>query len=314
MALMFRRRLRRRAATCCVVVLILYYMLRVDYCLRCFYSHRFERPKCHHVYSRNALLGGPVVCMERHWSRAMHQTSGFLSITNSFAFDRAVAIGLRNPSDEVAELGFNRTEMAQQVQLKQGRRNWPLLPAKTVDPPAAAIAAGLRYIEPTFTFVSSGDTGDVQWPKQCIELRYGLFIPHHHTSGLSTTIAAIGSATAFGADRIYVVDTSTDESAANSPALAALGVQVLRPAHGVPLPYVLLHEFIRREAIATNLDFYFYMHTDVTLGRGVVSEALRGLCVSVCLLRHCCGVIGQVVVPRLDRKLYTIVNVLTCDF
>ena len=55
---------------------------------------------------------------------------------------------------------------------------------------------------------------------------------------------------------------------------------MLQPARGTPLPYALMHEFIRREAIATNLDVYFFMHSDVTLGRGVVSEALRGLCVS----------------------------------
>lgn len=308
MALLLGRRLRRRAAIGLVMLLVLYYLLRVDVCLRCLYSNGLERPKCHHVYSRYALLGGPVVCMERHWSRAMHGRTGPLSIWRSFAFDRAVAQGLRRPSDEVAELGFNRTDLAQQELIKRStKRDWPLLPSTTVVPPKVVVAAGLHRVEPAFTFsglngrepviaefgpggnwsdrwISTKD--DMPWPKECVELRYSLFIPHHHTSSLSSTLAAVGSAMAFGAERIFVVDTSDDESATKSSALAALEVHVLQPARGVPLPYMLLHEFIRREAIATNLDVYFYMHTDVTLGRGVVSEALRALCVSSLLLMH----------------------------
>ena len=70
------------------------------------------------------------------------------------------------------------------------------------------------------------------------------------------------------------------DKALSSPALSTLGVVVLQPARGIALPYALMHEYIRREAIAQEYDVYFYMHSDVTLGRGVVSEALRGLCVS----------------------------------
>jgi hypothetical protein len=323
MALLLGRRLRRRLALCLFALLISYYLLTVDVCLRCLVTHGYERPKCHHVYARYAIIGGPVVCMERHWSRAMHKPTlsadgghaatgpAGLSIMGSFAFDRAVEMGLRSPKDEMNELGFNRTERVQQHlrQQAKARGGWPLLPATTVEPPTAAITAGLRRIEPVFTFDSSGSgsgsTGGtskepaaggsgtdespsplvsspdgVEWPQQCGQLRYSLFIPHHHASGLGATIAAVGSAMAFGPGRIHVVDTSGNQSAAKSPALAALGVQVLQPARGTPLPYALLHEYIRREALATSLDVYFYMHSDVTLERGVVSEALRALCVS----------------------------------
>ena len=320
MALLLGRRLRRRAAAGLALLLVLYVTFRVDYCLRCLYSQGFERPKCHNVYSRAAILGGPVVCMERHWSRAMHRplpppgsksvagsiTGG--SIMRTFAFDRAVAAGLRSPSDEMAEIGINRTWLAEQGRAKQRAataRDWPLLPANTVDPPAPAAAAGLRRIEPTFTFAaagagaaSGGATGaeeaegaaaaaaaaapppPPEWPEACSQLRYGLYIPHHHSTTLPTTIAAVGSAMAFGASRIHIVDSSDDQSAASSPALSTLGVVVLQPARGIALPYALMHEYIRREAIAQEYDVYFYMHSDVTLGRGVVSEALRGLCVS----------------------------------
>ena len=295
---------RRRLALCCMLGLLLstYYLLEVDFCVRCLYAHGYDLPKCHHVYSHHAMLGGPVVCMEPQWSRSQHNKNGvFSTVTASFAFDRAVAVGLRSPKDEVAELGFNRTERVQQHlrQQAKARRGWPLLPVTTVEPPAAAIDAGLRRIEPAFTFATSGssrETSDgssagespsavgsldgAEWPQKCAQLRYSLFIPHHHANALGATIAAVGSAMAFGANRIHVVDTSGCQSAANSSALAALGVQVLQPARGTPLPYALLHEYIRREAIATNLDVYFYMHSDVMLGRGVVSEALRALCVS----------------------------------
>ena len=74
---------------------------------------------------------------------------------------------------------------------------------------------------------------------------------------------------------------------------------MLQPARGTPLPYALMHEFIRREAIATNLDVYFFMHSDVTLGRGVVSEALRGLCVSTVVVfdSTCCCLGAQQLEP-----------------
>ena len=44
------------------------------------------------------------------------------------------------------------------------------------------------------------------------------------------------------------------------------------------LSYAQLHEYIRMRAIGMGLDFYFFLHSDAVLGRGVVSEALRGIC------------------------------------
>ena len=246
MARLLGVRLRRRLALCLLLTLLLYYHTAADWCLRCLYAHGMHTPKCHHVYARYAALGGPVVCMERHWTRAMHGKRSPSDLMGSFAFDRAVALGLRSASDEVAELGFNRTERVEQHLKQRQPRDWPLLPTATIEAPPAAAAAGLRRIEPPFTFAEPGATrepaggsasnesaasraGAVQWPPECARLRYSLFVPHHHSSGLPATIAAVGSAMAFGSARIAVVDTSGDQSAAQSAALAALGVRVATP-------------------------------------------------------------------------------------
>ena len=245
MARLLGIRLRRRLALCLVLALLLYYHTTADWCLRCLYAHGMHTPKCHHIYARYAALGGPVVCMERHWTRAMHGTKA-ADLMGSFAFDRAVALGLRSPSDEVVELGFNRTERVGHLLKQRQPRDWPLLPTATIEAPPAAVAAGLRRIEPTFTFAepsardpASGGSGSnesaarragaKQWAQECAQLRYSLFVPHHHASSLPATIAAVGSAMAFGSARILVVDTSSDQSAAQSAALDALGVRVATP-------------------------------------------------------------------------------------
>ena len=97
-----------------------------------------------------------------------------------------------------------------------------------------------------------------------------------HRVDLDLTFRTVVSLSGFGLSRITLVDTSSNLEAINDHALAALGVRLVE-ARGVAY-FTGFVEFVRRTAIAEELDAFFWVHSDVDIGVEGVARGLASLC------------------------------------
>ena len=97
-----------------------------------------------------------------------------------------------------------------------------------------------------------------------------------HRTDLSSTRRAAESVLELGPAHITIVDQTAGFEAGRDPALQALSVEVI-DAPGVFF-FSGFSEFVRKHAIAKELDAYFWLHSDARLEVGVARAGLASLC------------------------------------